>query len=252
MTATFVERYGLWTDEQHRAEPGGAGHQAAKLDLVRFSFPDQHGMLRGKTLVAAGGRAALRDGVTITSTLLAKDTSHRTVFPVFTPGGGFALETCRAPDFIMVADPATFQVLPWSAHRLGAVRLYIPTARRCPSRRGRSSAALRQLAEPGWTSSPGSRWSSTSSSSTTALAPESRASRASRRRSAAVARPPVPHRAALRPDRHADGAAALEAHRARPAAASRSRSSSARASRVDLRAPRGLPPADTMVLLRSA
>ena len=31
-----------------------------KLELVRFSFPDQHGVLRGKTLVAAETPTALQ------------------------------------------------------------------------------------------------------------------------------------------------------------------------------------------------
>ena len=56
----------------------------------------------------------MRSGVTMTTTLLAKDTAHKTAFPVFTPGGGFAMaEMQGAGDFVMVADPATFQVLPW-------------------------------------------------------------------------------------------------------------------------------------------
>src|SRR5256885_9806948 len=56
--------------------------------LSRSSFADQHGVLRGKTLAASEVPAALERGVTLTSTLLLKDTSHRTVFPAFTPGGG--------------------------------------------------------------------------------------------------------------------------------------------------------------------
>ena len=55
---TFVERHDLWTPAQHRA--AAAVERAIKrhkLDLVRFSFVDQHGMLRGKTLVAAEARA---------------------------------------------------------------------------------------------------------------------------------------------------------------------------------------------------
>ncbi len=51
----------------------------------------------------------------MTTTLLAKDTAHKTAFPVFTPGGGFDMaEMQGAGDFVMVADPATFQVLPWA------------------------------------------------------------------------------------------------------------------------------------------
>jgi glutamine synthetase len=59
----------------------------------------------------------MRSGVTMTTTLLAKDTAHKTAYPVFTPGGGFGMpEMQGAGDFIMVADPATFQILPWAAH----------------------------------------------------------------------------------------------------------------------------------------
>jgi hypothetical protein len=65
---------------------------AGEVDVVRFAWPDQHGLLRGKTLVTGAARNALRDGVNLTSTLLGKDTSHKTVFPVFTAGGGFAVE----------------------------------------------------------------------------------------------------------------------------------------------------------------
>ena len=57
----------------------------------------------------------MRNGVTMTTTLLAKDTAHKTVYPVFTAGGGFAMaEMQGGGDFVMVADPATFRVLPWA------------------------------------------------------------------------------------------------------------------------------------------
>jgi glutamine synthetase len=49
------------------------------LKQLRFSFADQHGVLRGKTLAAAQAKEALERGVTVTSTLLLKDTAHRTV-----------------------------------------------------------------------------------------------------------------------------------------------------------------------------
>ena len=59
--------------------------------------------------------ALMHSGVTMTTTLLAKDTAHKTVSPVFTAGGGFAMaEMQGAGDFVMVADPATFRVLPWA------------------------------------------------------------------------------------------------------------------------------------------
>jgi len=85
------------------------------LKAVRFSFVDQHGILRGKTLAVDEVRGALERGVTVTSTLLLKDTSHRTVFPAFTPGGGVGMaELEGAADILMVPDRATFRVLPWA------------------------------------------------------------------------------------------------------------------------------------------
>ncbi len=115
-SASFVERHGLWTEGQARkAKTVEHAIKKNKLELVRFSFADQHGVLRGKTIMAADAASLMRSGVTMTTTLLAKDTSHKTVFPVFTAGGGFAMaEMEGGGDFVMVADPATFQVLPWA------------------------------------------------------------------------------------------------------------------------------------------
>jgi glutamine synthetase len=111
---TFVERHGLWSDEQQR-HTREIEKRIETLDLMRFVFADQHGVLRGKTVAASQAAKLMRSGVSMTTTLLAKDTSHRTVFPVFTPGGGFAMpEMQGAADFLMIADPATFHVLPWA------------------------------------------------------------------------------------------------------------------------------------------
>ncbi|HEX2333414.1 MAG TPA: glutamine synthetase family protein [Burkholderiales bacterium] len=85
------------------------------LKAVRFSFADQHGVLRGKTLSASAAEAAMERGVTVTSTLLLKDTSHKTVFPAFTPGGGVGMpEMQGAADILMIPDPSTFRTLPWA------------------------------------------------------------------------------------------------------------------------------------------
>jgi glutamine synthetase len=113
---SFVERHGLWSAGQTRAANTVVQQiKKQKLELVRFAFADQHGVLRGKTVVAADAPALMRSGVTMTTTLLAKDTAHKTAFPVFTPGGGFGMaEMQGGADFVMVPDPATFHVLPWS------------------------------------------------------------------------------------------------------------------------------------------
>ena len=85
------------------------------IELVRFSFVDQHGLLRSKSIAAAEVTAALEHGVGFPSSLLAKDTSCRTVFPVFTPGAGLGMpEFESAADALMFADTSTWRVLPWA------------------------------------------------------------------------------------------------------------------------------------------
>ena len=136
---------------------------------MRFSFADQHGVLRGKTLVAAEAASAMRSGVTMTTTLLAKDTAHRTVFPVFTPGGGFAMaEMQGGGDFVMVADPSTFRILPW-ANKTGWLLcdIYFTNGKPVPfSTRARCRDALDDAwPKPASISSPGSKSNSICSSS---------------------------------------------------------------------------------------
>ncbi|MEM7424901.1 MAG: glutamine synthetase family protein [Pseudomonadota bacterium] len=116
----FAEHHGLWSEEQSRlAKEVSARITAEGLESIRLSFCDQHGLLRGKTLMAEAIAGRLGDGCALTTTLLLKDTSHRTVFPVWEPGGGFGKpELTGAADFIIVPDPATFKVLPW-AHKTG-------------------------------------------------------------------------------------------------------------------------------------
>ena len=113
---TFVARHALWSDEQKDAATRMRRIVEEKnLEVIRLAFPDQHGILRGKTIIAAEAIASLESGCSITTTMLAKDTSHRTVFPVFTSGGGFGMKEMEgAADVLMVADPTTFRVLPWA------------------------------------------------------------------------------------------------------------------------------------------
>ena len=151
---SFVQRHGLWTGEQARAASAVAqAIKKNKLELVRFSFADQHGVLRGKTVVAADAPGLMRSGVTMTTTLLAKDTAHKTAYPVFTPGGGFGMSEMQgAGDFVMVADPTTFRVLPW-AEKTGWVLcdIYFTDGKPVPfSTRQVLRAALARLAREGF------------------------------------------------------------------------------------------------------
>src|SRR5687767_1319218 len=123
------------------------------LKSVRFSFADQHGVLRGKTLAASEAEAALETGVTVTSTLLLKDTSHKTVFPAFTPGGGVGMpEMQGAADILMIPDPSTFRVLPWAADTGWFLcDLQLPDRRPVPyDTRAILKSALKKLASAGY------------------------------------------------------------------------------------------------------
>ena len=153
-SAGFVERHGLWNDAQTKAAAQVERHiKKEKLEIVRFSFADQHGVLRGKALLASEAPGAMRSGVTMTTTLLAKDTAHRTVYPVFTPGGGFAMEQMQGGgDFVMVADPTTFRILPW-ANKTGWMLcdIYFANGQPVPfSTRARCRDALATLAKAGF------------------------------------------------------------------------------------------------------
>src|SRR5881394_648602 len=114
----LAEKAGLWTDDRRTAAREAERRiQAGELSVVRLSFADQHGILRGKTLVAGEIAAAMKSGVGFSATMLLKDTAHRTAFPVWGPGGAFgAKEWEGAADVGMLPDPATFRVLPWAPH----------------------------------------------------------------------------------------------------------------------------------------
>ncbi len=151
---SFVERHGLWTDAESKiAAQVERIIKKEKIEVVRFSFADQHGVLRGKTLLASEAANAMRNGVTMTTTLLAKDTAHRTAYPVFTPGGGFAMaEMQGGSDFVMVADPATFRILPW-AENTGWLLcdIYFTNGKPVPfSTRARCRDALNTLGNAGF------------------------------------------------------------------------------------------------------
>jgi glutamine synthetase len=113
---SIADRAGLWTPERQAAvERMQRLIEQHGLDVVRISFPDQHGLLRGKTVVASDAAKLVRSGVSITSSLLAKDTSNKTVLPIWSAGGAFGLAAFEgAGDVVMLADPASFRILPWA------------------------------------------------------------------------------------------------------------------------------------------
>jgi glutamine synthetase len=114
--STFAQRCGL-----HDAAHEQSSQRLVRLiedqglELVRVAWCDLHGVLRGKTLVASAVKRALRDGVGLVSTLMLKDSSDRTAFKVFEPGGTASLPGFGfANNLLLLADPDSFRQLPWT------------------------------------------------------------------------------------------------------------------------------------------
>ncbi len=86
------------------------------IETVRVLFADQHGILRGKTIVASALLSVFTSGLAVPSTLMLKDTAHKTVFPVWSSDPGIEGGMGGAGDILLVPDPNSFQLLPWSPH----------------------------------------------------------------------------------------------------------------------------------------
>jgi glutamine synthetase len=116
MTRTFAQRCGVHDAAREQACKRTADTiDAAGLDFVRIVWCDVHGVTRGKTLTPLAARRALHDGVGMVSTLMLKDTSDRTAFKVFEPGGTATLPGFGfANNLILLPDPASFRQLPWA------------------------------------------------------------------------------------------------------------------------------------------
>lgn len=150
----FVDRHSLWDEAAH-----AAARQMRRvidevgIEMVRFAFVDQHGILRGKTMTRDAVTSVLSSGVTAPSSLLLKDTSGRSVFDVFAAETGVGVPGLGgAGDIVMVPVPATFRVLPW-ARRTGWILcdLYFPDGRPVPiSPRGVLRRQMSRLYDAGY------------------------------------------------------------------------------------------------------
>ena len=112
----FIERYGLWNDEQKAAAEKVAAEVTEKdLRQIRVCWADQHGISRSKTLIQHDFLLSLRNGQDFQSATLIMDTTNNIIVPLFASGGGFGIpEMTGYPDVILVPDPTTFRVLPWA------------------------------------------------------------------------------------------------------------------------------------------
>src|SRR5215467_3086028 len=112
----FIERHGLWADEQRRqAEEIKSRLEKDELRLVRLAWADPHGAARAKALTVPAFLAALSAGHNINVATTTLDSANARIFASFTRGGGMGLaEMTGSPNLTIVPDPATFRVLPWA------------------------------------------------------------------------------------------------------------------------------------------
>ena len=131
----FVERNQLWSDEQREAAQRIESEiQQHNLRTIRIAWGDQHGIVRGKNVMAHDFLLALKNGVDFQTATLFMDTTNHFFAPLFTSDAGIGMqELAGGPDAILVPDPTTFRVLPW-APRTGWVlsEMYLSDGQPCP------------------------------------------------------------------------------------------------------------------------
>ena len=112
----FVDEHGLWGEAEYAAAAQiRRVIEERGIELLRVAFCDQHGTLRGKTLVRDAIPAGLKGGCRVPSSLLLKDSSGKSVYPVFSADAGIGIEgMAGAGDVVLVPDPKTFRILPWA------------------------------------------------------------------------------------------------------------------------------------------
>jgi glutamine synthetase len=111
---TFIEKHGLWSDEQGRLAAEIARRvETEKLHFVRLAWGDTHGYSRAKTLTIPAFLSALSDGYNIGVATTTLDSAGARVFASFTHGGGMGLdEMTGSPNLTIVAGIESGSPLP--------------------------------------------------------------------------------------------------------------------------------------------
>src|SRR5438445_2884831 len=92
-SAGFVERHGLYSDEQAQAAVEVLARiEELGLRTVRLVLVDQHGVPRSKHLSGEGAIAAMGSGADFSGAIFSLDTGNRVFPPLFTQGGGFGVD----------------------------------------------------------------------------------------------------------------------------------------------------------------
>jgi glutamine synthetase len=112
----FIEKHGLWNDDQKkRAAEIKQQLQKGDIKLVRLAWADPHGYSRAKMVTSHVLISALVSGYNINVATSTLDSANARTFSSFTRGGGMGLEEMTgSPNLTIVPDPLSFRVLPWA------------------------------------------------------------------------------------------------------------------------------------------
>lgn len=152
--AGFIEQHGLWDDRRKAAARDVLALVRDKnLRTVRVAMADPQGKLRGKTLMPKTFASAMQDGLDFTTAQFNFDSAEGIAYNPFTEDGGVGVtEMAGFPDVVLVPDPTTFRVLPWSPGTgwiLGD--MYFHDGRPMPfDARHKLKAAVADLAQEGY------------------------------------------------------------------------------------------------------
>lgn len=131
----FIKTHGLWNEEQQEAAKSVAASVAQHdLRTIRIAWGDQHGIVRGKNVMAHDALLAMRNGVDFQTATLFMDTTNHLFAPMFSSDAGIGMTALAGgPDAILVPDPTTFRLLPW-APRTGWMLsdMYLQDGSHCP------------------------------------------------------------------------------------------------------------------------
>ncbi|MFM0229868.1 glutamine synthetase family protein [Paraburkholderia sediminicola] len=111
----FIERHGLWTDEQKRLADELV-HRVEKEGIrnIRIGWGDQHGIVRGKTITIDEFKSSLRNGKDFQLMPAIVDMTNHPIFPPFSADNALGIpEIIGLGDGVLIPDPSTFKVLPW-------------------------------------------------------------------------------------------------------------------------------------------
>src|SRR4029450_13673128 len=114
--ASFIERHGLWTDDQrHQAGELKRHIEEDNVRLIRLAWADPHGYSRAKILTVPAFLSALTSGYNVNVATTNNDSAFARTFSSFTRGGGMGLpEMTGSPNLTVIPDPSTFRILPWA------------------------------------------------------------------------------------------------------------------------------------------